>query len=1462
MHRQDLRVSHVRWALPVLLAAAILADSSPTAAATELVFQPQLGVPADSVNIVGASPGELPAPGAVWATGDIGSVPATVGGQQIKDEEVLLRHGLGAGSEGTGWQIVPVVNGQGESLKFTKTPSVTTDGGIVLLSEDATKTQTIVTRDPGGAFVRAPTPPAAVLEPNEPLYPQAGSNSSPIFTSLDEAGHTGALIVPEPLPTSAPGVLHYDGTRWTRERICIEYTGATCVGAADELSVLAIAASSPQNAWLLASSESEPLILFKRTPVAGSEPVWVKSQPASWVPSVDKVSARSHGQMLTVTSQGVWVDALVTTPTAQNADISLLVEAASPSTLLGTWCYPQAACGQGSLGAPLPEGYRSFAWPEGGGLGTRIIAGLGDGALLRFQSGGDFQYVVGGGAGSSDVAFASPEEGWISGVAGPGGGNSAQVEHVTVDPTASSLQAWPLPFRRPLMAIAPQPGTTPGDPDAQALAVGDRGQIARYIPGEGWTPEFLYNGAGTVQPPRLRGVAWPEPGRAYAVGDEGAMWVWRSDTGLWEPDPAAPVGFHANLTSIAFSPVDPAVGYAVGKQGALLAYDKTWTQQAVPAGLQQANFTSVAFAGGQALATYRMVNAAGNAEVGGLIVNDGSGWRIDPSAQALLAELPDASESVLSKVAGLPDGGAVAAGPGVVIERDSPSSSWRFSRQPLPEAQNIAALAAIRAGPEVQALVSIDLNSLSNPNSSVGLILGIDFPPTSGFGQPATLIEPDPLPINGYLLRETATGWQDLEQRAYPSEPSNSNVNTDLPDWPDAVLALDVDPTGSQGWAVGGQTGGLVEKSSRAGAQLASQSAAAFRLGTGPAPPQSAGAPIPTPPGQATFAVGGNAQCAEPCADFANEGLGPDSWLSGAVSRAAQIPGLRAFLYTGARVAPEAGKALSTDAFTRELEGYRRDLQGAGALPVYAAASPSDIDHARGLTSFVSALGKDAPAGSVPPGSPTPPAGTAAYAFESGGGGETVYVIVLDYSGSALAPGELGWLAAQLDHAKQAGEPAIVMGNADLVKGTAPNYAADASAAGRVLLEHGASAYLFDSPGENRIEQIGSGAGAIPAFGTGTLGYVPPPPIAAEFFGASGFLLASVNFALRDPRTNRAPVTATLIPNISQLALDATDGTLLRRSQVALFQALARRPDGGLEQAGGITSAVIQPDPYVPIPEMCQGSNCAQFIAPSYTFSSSRPDIGNFVEQEPNATNPRAVLQGVGGKPIPDPQSGLFCAFNAGTTTVSITTGGLTYSEQVTVQAGSVEQPCGTVPLVNPPAASLSVAAPFGALPPNAPPASSPTPLSVAPPPPPVPLLPANPVAPTPPRAARLPPPFFVRPLAPVALVAVPLLPPPVLARPIPPSGTAPVAVFSPAVAPEEKQEDEEAVESARNSMAAYNADDHTLPPIPLIVLIAIAAGAGAGIRRAGRGRGSSRAPALARARVRRYDWLRSDRSI
>jgi hypothetical protein len=680
------------------------------------------------------------------------------------------------------------------------------------------------------------------------------------------------------------------------------------------------------------------------------------------------------------------------------------------------------------------------------------------------------------------------------------------------------------------------------------------------------------------------------------------------------------------------------------------------------------------------------------------------------------------------------------------------------------------------------------------------------------------------------------------------------------------VLALLVNSSGQQGWAAGGQTGGdELQLGGASGAANAVETAGVMRFGGGVSPPVSDTAPVSIPAGEATFALGGGSGCAAPCADDVAQHLGPDVWLSGAITRASQIKGLRAFLYAGQRVGAGAA-ALGPDGFDRELSDYADVLSSAGgSFPVYAAATAADVDPtAGGAANFAQMLGGHAPGGSSPPGTPAPPAGTAAYAFDSPGNGGTVRVIVLDYSSDTLevaGAAQLDWLAAQLDSASRARIPAIVIGGDDITNAGSSNSASDGAAVSRVLLAHGASAYLFyDGDGENVAERIGSGSDSIPAFGTGTLGYVTPPSNAAAaqaFLGASGFLLVSVDGSRRNPGTNRAPVNASLIPAAGQLALDPTDGTLLRRSQIALFQGLARRPLGGAEWNGGANAKA--PDPYVVLPTTCLGAACSRFIKPAYSFSSSNPSIGNFVEHDPNSTNPRQILQNSHGHPIPDATSGLFCAYNPGTTTVSITTGGLSYSLPVTVQQGSVEEPCGTVP------AQVKTITEQSQTPSTSPPALAPSPavapsvpvaVSVPPPPPPPPVVPPPALPPlTLPLLAAAPPVVAALPVPPRVILPIATF----TARPIPPIGFGAVAAVAPLSVrvAEEQRDEEEAVEHARNAFAVYDPNDPgpLVPGIGMMVLVVVlAAGAGTGmalrLRRRHRG-GAAFARAATRPRRR-----------
>ena len=186
---------------------------------------------------------------------------------------------------------------------------------------------------------------------------------------------------------------------------------------------------------------------------------------------------------------------------------------------------------------------------------------------------------------------------------------------------------------------------------------------------------------------------------------------------------------------------------------------------------------------------------------------------------------------------------------------------------------------------------------------------------------------------------------------------------------------------------------------------------------------------------------------------------------------------------------------------------------------------------------------------------------------------------------------------------------------------------------------------------------------------------------------------------------------------------------------------------------------------------------------------------------------------------------------------MTISAGGLSSSLPVTVQAGSVREPCGTVPLKHHVTAAQSAAAPAPPPPAPAPAPAGPAPASS---PPLVPVPPAPAVAPPAPPArptVALPAPFFLPP----ALTAPPLafVPPPVPtpARPTPPSGTS--AVTSPIEVAEHEDEEESATESVSNQALAYRAPEHEPAPAYILGIVLLAAFAGASVarRRPRRGR-------------------------
>lgn len=1438
---------------------------------------PQLGVADSEMKLIGAVPdGE---PGETWGYRMLpAETPApTVAGQRLafgaqtpgRDTQQLAFLRL---TDATGWQIAATpVDADGEPYRGPVpnpvSATMTPRGGALLIGRDPARAGgdplVVIMREPGDRWQerrlptgRLPADPDALLAVGEALGTDGGAGRVASVAYDTAAAGTGAFVgIVGPAVEQA--IAHHDGTAWRREQIVLPPGVA-------EARIVAVDATAPDNAWALVETDGTRGVELYRRAAGPSGARWIRQPlgsgrfderdtPAEGISQVAPL--RDNADPVTVTADGLWIDlSLRATGAAASADppgydVTLFFRPIPGGGLIAaSWCDAPDRSGAPLCDHPLGvsfgrgPGYRSFAWTGGPDrFGTRIVTNPTEpgrdqstnrGSYLRFE-GQNFQRMLGaGGNALASGAFASADRGWLEGPTQIGGAAPPD-----------RLRRWPVALRAPLVDAVAAPGAPAGALDAGALAAGANGAVARFVPDQGWVREFLLSPSGSVARPRLRGVAWPEAGRAHAVGDGGAMWLWRADTALWERDPAAPIGFEGHLMDIAFDPGNPDRGYAVGRAGVLLRYDKTWTQDDLPAAVQGRDITSVTFAGGQALAV------AG----ADLLVNDGGGWRVDAGVAERLGEIR-AGTPYLRVAAGLADGGAVVGGRGFVLERDEPGRPWRFADQPLP-AQTVVAAAAFRAGDRVRALVAVQPR-LRFPS--------IDDPVQQDPDVPPPILPPQPLPGDGYLLRETDSGWRDEQRTAFgPS-------TVDRPLKSDPIAAFVIGP-GGDGWALGGWSG--EPDFAGRGTRLSDdrtrvQTAAVLRYDPGGAPAAARGfvsQPVTLAPRIARFAVAGHAQCESACADLAGQGIAPDRMLSSALALARDLSsrpaGPRLFVNTGGRTRPGPGAAHSP----AEAQRYAGLLSSAPGLGVFSAVSEGEARG--GIGPFRAALASaPAPAGdaSAPPGltpsvipgaaAPAPGARTH-YALDSSGPEGTLRVVVIDNSLGSLAasdphqnPAEpqLAWLRAALDDARARGIAVVVVGSRDLSRFTPRlNAAGDGDEVARALVQGGASAYFYDRPEENRMVRIPSGAQrTIPAFGTGTLGYRSPLRVAAgqdvalSLFGDRMLLLAEVDLAAHDRATNVAPVSVRGLPIIDDLSLQAIDGTLLRRSRPSLFQGLGRRPLAGDrwgEPAGDAGPDPPGGDPYTVFPpEQCLIAGCDTRIQPEFRFSSSDPDIADFVRQDPESPNLRKPFIGQGDKVVSDASSALLCPFNAGTTTVTVQAGGLSFSQRITVLAGSVQRPCGTRPL-NP--------SRFTTVSPAQRPLASPAEPPPAPPPPPNPPVPI-PVAPlpaavTPPFAAK--PPTLQQPLVqpldplPPALTAIRVgppvtpLPPPAagFAQPIPPSG-ATVRVL------EEKREEEVAPEQSQAFSRARVGERLPLGEITIgtVLLLALAGAAVARPRR------------------------------
>jgi Transglycosylase SLT domain len=1378
--------------------------------------------PATNIKLLGELPGDQHE---TWAIGQTNAPPPVVDGAPLPyiaqghGQLVVLRY-----TDATGWRIVDVLrNGDGSAYPLTGSGTASgamSSSGEAWIALSNGSQSAMFHRAPGGRFQLDPAATATVkpLLSGQPTVRLGTTGGGKVYGLLVS---TSIPAVTQPVPTSSGPAsvqtfLQYgqlvDGV-WTVKGASVPPTWTAPAGIAS-LILRAADVTGPGTGWagideqtFAGGRQTHSLILARfdqngwtflpdtgldALDSSGQFALGSQQSAAAAVGSVDvqPVALRAD-------SGGVWLSATVAGyPVIARYD-------AAAGRVVQSWCTSTLSRDSYGCTSPLDLDHPAavpdavFDTPQGPvaeAVASGSISVYADGAWTSSAAPG---FVPGSGKG----VFADATDGWLV--------NGNALARLSASAPVSQLAAWPEPNRNPLVSVALPPGQSTTD-TAGALAVGVNGTALHYDLQAGWQVDPTPARTHHIQ---LTGVAFAGPSVAFAVGQAGAILRW--DGTKWTDDPQSTNVTTSTLNSVAFGA--DGQGWAVGGFGTVLHFDGTaWSREQIDSQDSGANLTSVTVAGQTVYAI-----ASGN-----LVMRAPDGtWQRVP-ATSLPTPAPPAGS--LKLVSGLPDGALAVAGKSLLLIREPGAAQFAYSPQSFNGIP--VALAAFRApGGGLRAFVSIapPIQTLAGLSNDVG-----GFP--SG---------------DGNLLLQTDGGWQDLSHALPPA--STPFAAGDGVVQPDPVLAVAASPDGSHAWAVGGYAGTHTADGIGTDQLLSARSqdwftSAIWRYdavgSTTSQQTTQAGVDLPATDGTVSFAFFSSALCKLQCA--AVQHAQPDVNLSAAATQIhafAQQPGGPAFAVLGGNArGPMDGGSWGNGAGRIELAHLPGLLAPLAGVPTYAAYGPRDAvptssDQALPwATAFSGAPAPFGP-GAAPPGiaplssgDPTGPV-RKYYAFDASQNGGTVRLIVLDNSAGSLeasAPGQTRWLTDELAGAQTAGLPVVVIAARPLNSNDL-GAASDGDQVAAQLAAAGVLGVFTTSGGESiewakQTDQVASvpfnpspfvQIPQIPEYEGATLTYQQPKNNGVLWYDVS---VDTVNRQL----------SVQGIPVISQLALEPLNGLTAARSSTLQFQAIARRPAGTIATTPSDDSFPGFGQ-YVGIP----AASCSGCIGPSYVFASSDPVIGDFVAPSaPGSPYPKLNAK---GKPTHSSGSGLFCAFNPGTTTVSITSGLMTASVPVTVKSGGFGPPCGTVAggintnvvhvpgrfKYQPGSAPGSGVAP--------PPASSPPTvlpkLTLA-----VPPLPALAPAPTPaPKPVPKPPPPTPVPPSPVPSAALQVIAPPVLAplvpppiTPVPPGGA--TAPAQSAAKREEKARKEASQSAYVIRPAGTSADDWFYPAVGVVTLLAL----------------------------------------
>ena len=1375
-----------------------------------------ISAPATSMSLLGEVSGSPDHE--TWAYGYTTAPPPTVNGSQLpftatpgKPQLVLLRY-----TDAGGWQVADVLRNT-DGTGFAVPSGAVITGQMTASGEAwiavAGSTVGVFHHLPGGPFTLDPLASAT-------LRPLLGSASPAPTIKLGQtpAGDVyGMLVAPaqQPLFAALPG----GGTVTTKLRYG-ELSGATwslpsatlppgyAPGNGDSVTLQSASPTGAGTGWGLVgvgndTANPEPLFLGSFGSGGWS---YVAKTGLDALDLTDNFGVGAPEQVtpegILAAGDGVWIKASVS-GFATDATVIALYDPTA-GHVVASWCASAVLAESFGCAQPLDANHPAtvpdavFDTPSGP-VGLALASGF-----IDAYSAGTWTSIAAPGfkAGPGASLFTDPTDGWLAG--------AYAVGRISPQAPPATLARWPEANQATLLSVAlPAAGAAVGT--SGALAVGLDGAALHYDANSGWLVDPVPPQAQRLN---LLGVAFDGPSRAVAVGTLGTILDWNGSA--WSEDSQSISLTQNQLNAVAFG--SDGQGWAVGTFGTILHFNgASWSTEQIDSTDAGEDVTSVTVAGSDVLAI-----AGGN-----LIERrpDGSWAR----ASTLPAAIQPGS---LTLVSGLPDGGAVVAGDSVVLVRQDASSSFSYSAQPI---QGTAvALSAFRdqGSGQVRAFVSVSPPvTLAN-----GAVV-----PVGGFP-----------PGDGELELETPSGWADLSRSQYPAGETLGRAPEDGAPQPDPVLGVAAASDGGAAWAVGGYAGtqtagGLGTVQPLQARPFAWQTSSIWRFDAGGSaqPPtlSQAQVSLPAQPNTVSFAFFSGSECIFECATV--EDAQPVVNLRAAateISNFAAQPGGPAFAMLGGNaVGPSDPNAWGAGHGAVDLANLGRALSPLGSVPLYAAYGPLDevptgADPAQpwddtfaqspapfglgGVPAAVNAVGSGGQSGSV----------HHYYAYDTSQNGGTLRVIVLDNSAGSLDASDAGqsaWLDSQLSAAQAPGAPPVVVVCAEPLDSSLSGAASDADTVAAKLANAGVLAVFTTSPSQSDQTHLvpyqdpsvpSTGAPQIPEYEGAALGYQQTQNNGVLWY------FVSVDTVARK-------VTVQGIPVVQSLALEPLGGLSVARSSTLSFRAVGRRPAGTLPgNTSGDNPAGIAN--YVAIPP----SSCSSCVKPSYAFTSSDPAIGDFVA--PSGPGSQFPALNSSGHPVHSAGSGLFCGFNAGTTTVSVTSGLETSSLTVSVRAGPIGQPCGSVAggggtnvitIRSKPIRSTSTAGTGGA---SAPP--SPAPAQVQPQLPRIPIPPPAPPVVVPPAHqaphVRIPPPPVqipsagssapIQPSPPAGVppVVLPLIPPAL--TPVPPGGA---TVSAQAAARREEKARKHASQSAFVIRpAGTSATDWFYPTVGIVTVLAM----------------------------------------